>query len=543
MNEKWSKKYKRSIDCNNPKGFSQRAHCQGRKKNEMKIEEKLQLFLEKNCPTNPAKWSASKAAAKRKFDVYPCVPLDSLAVTKVGFKTYDELIIGEEILTYNLEKENLEWKPILNLHYYENADLMEIKKPTGFHFRCTPNHKWVVKREFDRKPELVEAKDITTHMRMVFSAKMQESNSNLDLLNENWGKHDTWTERIVNMSKNEREIWLSSAIVYDGWEKGESAKVKGRRTFGFSQKNRDHLLATVYAAYLNGYYVSINDLDRDVVGVTIIRSKDTHGTQNVKKVQLVEKEDVWCPETENHTWVMVQNGWMTITGNSAYANGWAAKNYKSKGGGWRKCGKSESYDPAMGGWVEPSNRIPIENPFDDEDAINEIPCWKGYRQVGMKDKGGKQVPNCVPVNENKNMKKIKEEYPDHPQRRDTDAEIDYGNVEPEEYDVDNHDDYLDFISYMRNYKIELAEAGCNCVYEAEYQGREVKLGKPTRGDVKKFKVYVKNPEGRIVKVNFGDPNMRIKKSNPARRKSFRARHNCDNPGPRTKARYWSCRAW
>ena len=80
--------------------------------------------------------------------------------------------------------------------------------------------------------------------------------------------------------------------------------------------------------------------------------------------------------------------------------------------------------------------------------------------------------------------------------------------------------------------------------EAEYQGRKVKLGKPMQGDVKKFKVYVKDPKtGNVKKVNFGDPDMKIKKSNPARRKSFRARHNCDNPGPRTKARYWSCRKW
>ncbi len=80
--------------------------------------------------------------------------------------------------------------------------------------------------------------------------------------------------------------------------------------------------------------------------------------------------------------------------------------------------------------------------------------------------------------------------------------------------------------------------------EAEYQGRNVPLGKPMRGDVKKFKVYVKDPStGNVKKVNFGDPDMKIKKSNPERRKSFRARHNCDNPGPRTKARYWSCRKW
>ena len=80
--------------------------------------------------------------------------------------------------------------------------------------------------------------------------------------------------------------------------------------------------------------------------------------------------------------------------------------------------------------------------------------------------------------------------------------------------------------------------------EAEYRGRKVKLGKPMQGDVKKFKVYVRDPKTKnIKKVNFGDPNMRIKKSNPARRRSFRARHNCSNPGPRTKARYWSCRKW
>ena len=81
------------------------------------------------------------------------------------------------------------------------------------------------------------------------------------------------------------------------------------------------------------------------------------------------------------------------------------------------------------------------------------------------------------------------------------------------------------------------------MFEAEYRGRKVKLNKPMQGDVKKFKVYVKNPKGNVVKVNFGDPNMRIKKSNPARRRSFRARHNCDNPGPKHKARYWSCRKW
>ena len=90
----------------------------------------------------------------------------------------------------------------------------------------------------------------------------------------------------------------------------------------------------------------------------------------------------------------------------------------------------------------------------------------------------------------------------------------------------------------------------NFLTEAEYQGKKVQLGKIMQGDIKKFKVYVKNDKGKVVKVNFGfggksakGKRMVIKKNNPERRKSFRARHNCDNPGPRWKPRFWSCRAW
>ena len=114
-------------------------------------------------------------------------------------------------------------------------------------------------------------------------------------------------------------------------------------------------------------------------------------------------------------------------------------------------------------------------------------CWKGYRKTGTQPGTGKNAGKRV-----NDCEKIKE------------------------------DDEVD---------------------EAKYQGREVQLGKKMSGDVKKSKVYVKNPQGNVVKVNFGDKKMRIKKSNPARRKSFRARHNCANPGPRHKARYWSCRSW
>ena len=86
----------------------------------------------------------------------------------------------------------------------------------------------------------------------------------------------------------------------------------------------------------------------------------------------------------------------------------------------------------------------------------------------------------------------------------------------------------------------------NSLEEAEYQGRKVKLNDPFRlptGSKKKFGVYVKNEKGNIIKVTFGDPNSEIKRDNPGRLKNFRARHNCDTPGPKTKARYWSCFQW
>lgn len=78
---------------------------------------------------------------------------------------------------------------------------------------------------------------------------------------------------------------------------------------------------------------------------------------------------------------------------------------------------------------------------------------------------------------------------------------------------------------------------------ATYKGREVALNKPMRGDVKKYKVYVKNDLGNVVKVNFGDPNMEIRRDNPEARRNFRSRMRCDDPGPKWKPRYWACRFW
>lgn len=177
-----------------------------------------------------------------------------------------------------------------------------------------------------------------------------------------------------------------------------------------------------------------------------------------------------------------------------------------------------------------------------EDNVDEA-CWTGYAQRGTKKKNGRTVPNCVP--ENAEPHSTDKNKPSSRFEGSKELVATYKKGTPGQGS-----------RAFKTVKEVVREAigGCPCggdcgcggskkIEEAEFQGRKVPLGKPMKGDVKKSKVYVKNEKGNVVKVNFGDKNMTIKKNIPGRRKSFRARHNCDNPGPRTKARYWSCRAW
>ena len=171
--------------------------------------------------------------------------------------------------------------------------------------------------------------------------------------------------------------------------------------------------------------------------------------------------------------------------------------------------------------------------FDEESLKSESgPCWDGFKQVGMKMKGGKQVPNCVPeetaVEERTTLKKDKK----------------LPNLLIPKKGKAGH------TSYSRKKAVRKLAASftefkkMNDWGEVEEDAEGKKLNNPTKGDVKKYKVYVKNDKGNVVKVEFGDPNMSIKRDDPERRKAFRARHGCDkDPGPKWKAKYWSCKFW
>jgi hypothetical protein len=201
------------------------------------------------------------------------------------------------------------------------------------------------------------------------------------------------------------------------------------------------------------------------------------------------------------------------------------------------------------------------------EKLQKKSCWRGYIQRGTKKKGNRMVPNCVPLEEEAGQEKemiqgiaqILRGVKDVDNRKklaikqlsqlkseginiDEEEFFTMCDIDVEDYDVEDAQDIKEFVSFMKENYSQLNEGQLE---EAEYQGRKVTLGKPflTPDGPKKRSVYVKNAKGNVVKVNFGQKGVAIKKHLPKHRKSYRARHNCSSPGPRWKANYWSCRAW
>lgn len=182
-------------------------------------------------------------------------------------------------------------------------------------------------------------------------------------------------------------------------------------------------------------------------------------------------------------------------------------------------------------------------------------CWKGYRYAGTED--GKD--KCVKVSESDELTEDSYKVAGRPvtlnkgkksDGTDWTVTLKNGKTVPLSSVLALIKPFPKGIKETVVYRneelrLEITEHSEPIIFqEAEYQGRKVKLGKPMQGDVKKFKVYVKDPKtGNVKKVNFGQKGMVIKKDNPGARKSFRARHKCDQKKDRTSAGYWSCRKW
>jgi hypothetical protein len=517
---------------------------------------------------------------KSRYKVWPsayaCVPEEtSKALTRSGWKTVDDLKVGEEIMTFNMEKDILEFKSIINLHRYKNAQTTVVKGGnTGFIFECTPNHKWVVKMPEQKSDRLSKYKKING-MALMETDDMLAANSNKHLIvsapyNEGESlKKDkifkygsNWVKYILDITPEQRQSWLFSAIVYDG-NQNKTQRITentenvddldwiysgnhGKQSFGFKQKDVEHRDAFLLAAFLNSGTVSWKETaKKDIYSCHYVSNKRYKNLGNFKSIK-TNIADVWCPETENGTWVMMQetdsNGIITITGNSGAlvkCRKKGAKNWGNKSEGFEA---AEELDEK---WSEKYKRsIDCSHPK----GFSQKAHCQGRKKTEEEIMKEEQLKEAI-------KKLVREVYEEQAQQDECwecyDVTMEEGTNEAWEEcykktnwkmvpEGDEHtcegNEFYECYGDMRYEK--------DVIEEAEYRGRKVKLGKPMRGDVKKFKVFVKKPNGKVVKVNFGDKKMRIKKSNPKRRKSFRARHHCDtNPGPRWKARYWSCRKW
>ena len=294
----------------------------------------------RNVPTDKALYARVKAEARRKFRVYPCVPIDSLAITRMGPASHERIFPGDDILAYDTVSGGLVWSRVQEIHFHENAPLLRLRKATGFSLLCTPDHNWVAQSRSQHGDQLssrlVKTSELNKHQNIIWCGNPLENSSSetTGYWTNNWSKKDEWIYRVLSMTVSEREVFLASAIIYDGCEQGRSKIRENGMTFAFTQKNTNHYWAAVLAAFCNGYYVSMYKKTETIMGATIIRGKKTHSTQNLIKED-AGSAPVWCPSTEHGTWVMVQNGAICVTGNSAYANGWLVKEYKSRGGTYR----------------------------------------------------------------------------------------------------------------------------------------------------------------------------------------------------------------
>jgi hypothetical protein len=301
-----------------------------------------------------AKRDACYHKVRARYDVWPsayaCVPENtSKALTRNGWKSVDELNVGEEIMTYNIENDELEFKPILNLHRYKDVKTNIVKSGNnGFVFEATDNHKWVVKLP-ETKGKRLEKYNRINDKALIETTDLLENKNNKHLVvsaQYNGGKNlkldkifkygTNWVKYILDITNEQRQAWLFSAIVYDGnQQKVERLTeninnieeldwaytgTQGKQSFGFKQKDIEHRDAFLLSAFLNSGLVTWKKVkDKDIYSCHYTSNKKFKNTSNFKLVK-ENIANVWCPETENGTWIMMQetdgNGIITITGNS-----------------------------------------------------------------------------------------------------------------------------------------------------------------------------------------------------------------------------------
>lgn len=252
----------------------------------------------KHKPNNPSLWARCIAEAKKKFDVFPCVPIEnSHILTSRGWKSCKDVSVGEKIVSYNMNTKFLEWDTVSVINLYSLSNTFRLfNENKSFDFISTGNHNWVSSDGFVRTKDIKE--DTIIMVSAAMSPAYRQPISFKDFNDD--GIHIV--DKILAMSNEQRAGWLESSIINE------------------------------------------NNIEEDVSSALDVCKFLTKGNSYISGLKLIETKsyDVWCPTTSNGTWIMKQNNLITITGNSAYANGYAAKLYKKKGGTWKTVKEKKS---------------------------------------------------------------------------------------------------------------------------------------------------------------------------------------------------------
>jgi hypothetical protein len=265
-----------------------------------------------------------------KTGMYACVPMDTRALTRRGWKRPEELILGEDILTYNPEKCVKEWQPLLEVVTYADAPLIRMKHGHSFEVVSTPNHRWFVNRRTGSRtrymvPDVRTTEDLSRDCSIIVNAPMGPDQDTVTgnggwLMHHDKYERTAWDRAVLRMNQAEREAFLAGFLIADGHHRG--------RTWQWSQNDGPLAEAAILASYLVSpgkvhihRKASPNRRDPHNEILTGLLNAKGHTT-----CQTIIKEDagrapVWCPRTENGSWVMRQGDCITITGNTLYGAG------------------------------------------------------------------------------------------------------------------------------------------------------------------------------------------------------------------------------
>ena len=531
-----------------------------------KLEERVMELTEKNVPTDSSKWSYYKSQAKKKFDVYPSAYANGWAAKKYkaaggGWKTENKESVDENDSYSIRDDKGRPFLLIVGESPKDSKGKSEYKKD-GFYISPQKGFKGLITAYFKDEKTLKKNIDKKYHNQLgesINEAKSMDMNKRLKVYDK-LKKGDEITIKYGSSMSSGREgkFKVTKGKTVVGKEKVERiilqnvANPKGVKYYLY-QRNGNVTMA------IGDMGATIEDMSESVVNEAKVKSKDTKGIRlaeaiynNVEAImEAVEREKMdvdtvvgsFGPVLVNAIKATLKHKFKPTDGNEV-----KLKDFYSELKDLLKVAESLVNRPSKAGL----NKLA---------AAHTI--WWNHKSGAAVVLNGKHTDNIVEsvVNEAKEpevitqLRKIVKDkqndlIKDTKTGRKIRVDMNSANLMIQVYDAlksqSNKDKFVNggVVSMgIMAFKLMKKEDVSEVIEEGEYQGRKVELNKPMQGDVKKFKVYVNNDKGNVVKVNFGQKGMVIKKDNPEARKSFRARMNCDNPGPKWKANYWSCKKW